>query len=220
MERVDAIAVGKTAVWRVGLVMLAVLLFAGCSSHAVKPKTAGYSQLMQQAQTSQSVGNLEDAKKYYNEAASVDPTQGAPWYQMARIEFSQQNYGLSIVDAREAIRRNPDNTEAQSILTVSGLRVAVQALGSLHDETDPEGPAHQEAMQLAAKMRHVLGQQVLVPPAATTDETARRAHAQRTHRRVHRRSAPRQHAAPKTEAKAAPTKTYSNPFEALPGNGG
>jgi Flp pilus assembly CpaE family ATPase len=109
------------------------------------------------------------------------------------------------------LQRNPSDTNAESILTIAGLRVAVQALGRLHDENNQQGPAHVEAEKLAAKMRETLGQDVLVPPEAKHVEH----HAVR--RRTVRRAAP---AAPAPAAPAAPAPSApasDNPFQALPG---
>jgi hypothetical protein len=56
------------------------------------------------------------------------------------------------------------DTTAQSVLTVSGLRVALDALGMIHRESDPKDPAHLEAAKVAQKLRETLGQDVLTPP--------------------------------------------------------
>lgn len=207
---------------RAMLVVLPVLLMVGCSSHAVKkPQPPSYSQLMQQAQTSQAADEMEKAKSLYRQAADADPTRAAPWYQLARIDFNRQEYGRSITSAREALKRNPTDTKAQSLLTVSGLRVAIQALGSLRDETDPQGPAHQVALQLVQKMRTVLGEDVLVPQASGNQTASRHRSGRRKSRRhvvVHKLT-PEKPAKPTKPVEAKPEKTYSNPFQALPGNG-
>lgn len=193
------------------LVLLAMAT-AGCALQGTKKPVpaATYEQLMQQAAASLGANDTAHAKELYHKAAATDPTRQSPWYQLAKIAFQEQDYGSAIVDAREVLQRDPANIDAQRLLTISGLRVAVLALGSLHEETDPQGPAHQEAEELVKKMRDVLGQDVLVPPASTKRSTR--------HRRVGRRSAPTtaKGATEKSQDSSAPT-TATNPFQALPG---
>lgn len=82
---------------RVLFVALPVLALMGCSHKVVKPQGPDYSQLMQQAQASRSAHDIEGAKNLYHQAADADPTRGAPWLQLAKINFNQQEYGRSIV---------------------------------------------------------------------------------------------------------------------------
>jgi hypothetical protein len=42
---------------------------------------------------------------------------------MAQMRFDSTNYGEAIVNALEALERDPDDTLANSIVAVSGLRV-------------------------------------------------------------------------------------------------
>lgn len=197
---------------RVRFVMLLLMIpvFAGCSLMKTKPEPTGpsYDQLMQQAAARYKAQDIDGAKVLYSKAADAAPTRGEPWYRLAEINFDQQNYGHAIVDAQEVLRRDRTDTNAESILTVAGLRVAVQALGRLHDESDQQGPAHAEAEKLAAKMRETLGQEVLVPPEAKPTR----------HRTRRRRSARK--AAPVVAPKPAPAKAEpasNNPFQGLPG---
>jgi len=205
----------KMAHMRAAALLLLIPAFAGCSMlHRSKPKPVTvhpYDQLMQQADARYNAQDIDGAKALYAKAAAADPTRENPWYRLAQINFDQQNYGRAIVDAQEVLQRNPSDTNAESILTIAGLRVAVQALGRLHDENNQQGPAHVEAEKLAAKMRETLGQDVLVPPEAKHVEH----HAVR--RRTVRRAAP---AAPAPAAPAAPAPSApasDNPFQALPG---
>jgi tetratricopeptide (TPR) repeat protein len=153
-------------------------VLAGCQQNTkpVQPPPVSYDQLMEQAEARIRAQDVDGAKTYFSKAAAADPTRKEPWYRLAQLDFNQQNYGKSIVDAQEVLQRDASDMNAESILTVAGLRVAVDALGRLHDEADLQGPAHQEAVKLAQKMRDTLGQDVLVPPAAKkTRRPARRA---------------------------------------------
>lgn len=197
--------------------LLAVLLLAGCATTTKKPVAPpppSFSQLMQQAEARYAAQDVDGAKALFAKAAAADPTRETPWYRLAQINFDQQNYGRAIVDAQEVLQRNASDTNAESILTIAGLRVAVDALGRLHDEVNLQGPAHAEAAKLAAKMRETLGQDVLVPPAA------------KPVRRAVRRKAVRDEAAGEAAGGASAKKpsatapaSAGNPFQGLPGGG-
>lgn len=209
----------KVAYTRIAVALLLASVVAGCADNKPKPPPPPptYDQLMQQADARFNAQDVDGAKGLYVKAAAADPTHKEPWYRLAQIDFDQQSYGKAIVDAQEVLQRDPTDLNAESILTIAGLRVAVDALGRLHDESDQQGPAHMEAVKLASKMRETLGQDVLVPPATKPK-----------HRVVH-------HAAPTgtdgsqtpatpgaTPAQSAPASTApanSNPFQALPGGG-
>ncbi|WP_457383462.1 tetratricopeptide repeat protein [Rhodanobacter sp. TND4EL1] len=202
---------------RVTFLLLMIPVFAGCSMlHRSKTKPNAihpYDQLMQDADARYNAQDVDGAKALYTKAAAADPTRETPWYRLAQINFDQQNYGRAIVEAQEVLQRNPSDTHAESILTVAGLRVAVQALERLHDESNQQGPAHVEAEKLAAKMRDTLGQDVLVPPEAMPAE---RAPARR--RVTTRRAAPTPPPATTPKPAAPPsTPASDNPFQALPG---
>lgn len=195
---------------RVAALALIVVVLAGCAANTPKPPPPpNYGQLMQQADARYAVQDFDGATVLYKKAAAADPAREVPWYRMAKISFDQQNYGRAIVDAQEALRRDPTDKKAESILTVAGLRVAVEALGRLHDEANDEGPAHMEAENLAKAMRATLGQDVLVPPKSRSRR--RRVY---HHRDVTHEAAP----TPATAAPAAPAS--SNPFQSLPGSSG
>jgi outer membrane protein assembly factor BamD (BamD/ComL family) len=189
--------------------LLLVPLFAGCAANNTKPKPAiaTYDQYIQQADARYQAQDIEGAKALYSKAAAADPTKEVPWYRLAQINFDQQNYGQAIVDAQEVLRRNPANTDAESLMTIAGLRVAVDALGRLHDEANQHGPAHLEAEKLAAKMRETLGQDVLVPPAAKPKK--------KPIRKRSTQNAPTP--TPGTDKTPASSSSGANPFQALPG---
>jgi cytochrome c-type biogenesis protein CcmH/NrfG len=205
---------------RVAIVFLLWLLMtalSGCASLQQSGDAAAnpYDQLLQQAEALYKAEDVEGAKMLYRKAADADPTRARPWYQLAKINFDQQNYGRAIVDAQEVLKRNPTDSNAESILTVAGLRVAVEALGHLHEEADVHGPAHLEAKKLAAKMRETLGQNVLVPPASKA--RYKRPSPSRAQRAA-QRSVPARTATPAKSAKTE-SPSGSNPFQSLPGGG-
>lgn len=119
---------------------------------------------MARAEASVRAQDVAGAKTNFRKASDADPTAKEPWRRLAELDFNAQEYGPAIVEAQEVLKRDPMDTTAQSVLTVSGLRVALDALGMIHRETDPKGPAHLEAARVARKLRETLGQDVLSPP--------------------------------------------------------
>lgn len=208
---------------RIGVVLvLLTLALTGCSAMRKPDQSPGaYDQFMQQADALDKAHDIEGAKALYHKAAAADPTQAHPWYQLAQLNFDQKNYGRAIVNAQEVLKRNPSDSGAESILTIAGLRVAVEALSNLHDESDANGPAHVEAEKLAAKMRQTLGQNVLIPPA---EKKPKHRHRRKTHHYHHTKptSTSKTKAAPKpqptasTEQPKPPAASGLNPFQSLP----
>jgi len=197
---------------------LIVLGLTGCVSHRAKPAAPApsYADTMKQARALFNAHDTAGAKDLYKKAADLNPARAEPWYQLSRINFNEQNYGRAIIGAEEALKRDPSQTDAQSILTIAGLRVAIEALGRLHEDTKLEGPAHNEAEKLASKMREVLGQDVLVPPQESTR------HKRRTRRSrpvTRTRVADKATSKPDTSNEKSSAPSSSNPFQSLSGSG-
>jgi tetratricopeptide (TPR) repeat protein len=188
------------------------LALSACADGNTKHNTGGqnYDQLMQQAESNVRSQNADGAKLYFNKAASADPTRKEPWFRLAQLNFNQQNYGGAIVSAQEVLQRDASDVDAESILTVAGLRVAVEALGRLHDENNLQGPAHQEAEKLAAKLRDTLGEDILVPRKAPQRATV--------YHRSGKKAAAQTAAAPETAATpvATPTAPEAAPIVTTP----
>ncbi|MBA4094433.1 MAG: hypothetical protein C0489_10130 [Candidatus Accumulibacter sp.] len=100
---------------------------------------------------------------------------------MAQMRFDADNYGEAIVNALEALERDPDDTLANSIAAASGLRVSSKSLGELARKNKINGDVKTEAQELAKLLRSSLGEDVLgagtkpKPPArnrTTTTTTA------------------------------------------------
>ncbi len=153
---------------------------------------------MAQADAAVLAGQRERAFAILKGAGSAFPTDKTPWLRMAQMRYDSNNYGEAIVNALEALSRDPDDTLANSIVAVSGLRVSSKALADLTQKNNLSGSVRNEAQDLAKLLRTSLGEDVLVPRAG-------------------RKEAPR-HAAPAATAAAqAPRQSASSsdPFGAL-----
>ena len=108
-------------------------------------------------------GQADKAYGLLKGAGQAFPTDKTPWVRMAQMRFDSKNYGEAIVDALEAIERDPDDTMANSIAAVSGLRVSSKALAELTRKNKLSGNVKTEAEELAKLLRTSLGEDVLVP---------------------------------------------------------
>jgi tetratricopeptide (TPR) repeat protein len=108
-------------------------------------------------------GQPDKAYAVLKSASQAFPSDKTPWVRMAQMRFDANNYGEAIVNALAAIERDPDDTLANSIAAVSGLRVSSKALGELTRKNRLNGDVKSEAQDLAKLLRSSLGEDVLVP---------------------------------------------------------
>jgi tetratricopeptide (TPR) repeat protein len=163
--------------------LTAIVLIAGlgaCSSLPRKDR-ADYAQLLNAAEAEVTAGRIESALIRFDQAAKADPTRKEPWVRSAQLQFDAGNHGRAIVAAEEVLQRDPSDEVADSVLTVSGLRIAAESLqrlqgnGALASET-----ARAEAEHLAATMRATMGGRILDPePKSKIRATPRRRSASR-----------------------------------------
>ena len=184
--------------------MACVALLAGCASPGEAPhssasaKPATMAASMAAVDAAVAAGQADNAMALLKSAAQAYPADKTPWVRIAQMRFDAKNYGEAIVGALKAIERDPDDTIANSIAAVSGLRVSSQALAELTRKSKLSGNVKSEAEELAKLLRTSLGEDVLVPPA--------------------RRPPPARSRATTTAASASSSKsgsTSSDPFDAL-----
>lgn len=108
-------------------------------------------------------GQADKALTLYKGAASAFPADKAPWLRMAQIKFDAANYGDAIVNALEALQRDPNDKVANSIVAVSGLRLSTKSLSVLRSQNDLTGSMRTEAQDLAKVLRESIGETVLIP---------------------------------------------------------
>jgi predicted Zn-dependent protease len=162
-------------------------------------KPATLASAMTDADAAVMAGQNDKAYGILKTASSAFPTEKTPWLRMAQMRYETKDYGDAIVNALEALERDPDDTLANSIVAVSGLRVSSKALADLTQTNNLSGPVRSEAQDLAKLLRSALGEEKLVPEQ-TTRSIARKEPARRT-----AAAAPAAHPAPAS----------SDPFGAL-----
>ncbi len=139
---------------------------------AVKPlPTVGAA--MAEADVAVMAGQNDKAYAILQKAGAGFPTEKTPWVRMAQMRFDGANYGEAIVNALEALERDPDDTLANSIVAVSGLRVTSKALSDLSQKNNLTGNVRTEAQELAKLLRANLNETELVTrPAAVRTRDA------------------------------------------------
>lgn len=145
------------------------LLLGGCAGDGANfphKTTAPLERVMAEADLAAKAGQRDQALALLKGAAGAFPADKTPWVQMAQIKFDHGNYAEAIVNALEALQRDPQDKVANSIVAVAGLRLASRALADLHVQNNVGGSLRAEAQELAKTLRGSLGEEVLVPPPA------------------------------------------------------
>ena len=149
--------------------LVVALLCGGCAT-APKADTADVAKItlesaMAEAAAFQKAGHPEQALTALKAAAARFPADKAPWLRIAQMKFDTANYGEAIMNALEALQRDPSDNAANSIVTVSGLRLATKSLSDLRTQNALTGSVKTEAQDLAKLLRDNLGEAILVPPS-------------------------------------------------------
>lgn len=170
--------------------MVCVALLSACASSGQgsgsMAKGATVEASIAAADAAVAAGQPDKAFALLQAAGQAFPTDKTPWLRMAQMRFDSGNYGEAIVNALEALERDPDEMLAHSIAAVSGLRVSSEALADLTRKNKLSGDVKSEAQDLAKLLRASLGEEVLVPgvkrapppksrPASATRATAKAA---------------------------------------------
>jgi len=148
--------------------LLGPMLLGGCATEepvVQKTPAVTLAHLMAEADTASRAGQYDKAIGILQGAAASFPASKEPWLQMAQIKFDRGNYGDAIGNALETLQRDPEDTVANSIVAVSGLRLSTKALADLTRQNNLSGSTRSEAQVLAKLLRTSLGEDILVPPA-------------------------------------------------------
>lgn len=151
--------------------VVCIALLSGCASSgpaavAAKPAPT-VAAAMAEADAAVMAGQNDKAYTILRSASASFPTEKTPWVRMAQMRFDSANYGEAIANALEALERDPDDTLANSIVAVSGLRVTSKALADLSEKNNLTGNVRTEAQELAKLLRANLNESELVTrPAA------------------------------------------------------
>ena len=153
-----------------------LLLLTACATDSAivrteKPQAVPLDRALMEADAALATGQTDKAQGILKSAATNYPADKAPWLQLAQIKFDRASYGEAILNAQEALQRDPGDKLGNSIIAVSGLRLSTRALADLSQQNNLNGSLRSEAQDLARLLRTSLGEDVLVP---TTNTAARK----------------------------------------------
>ncbi|WEF34646.1 tetratricopeptide repeat protein [Pseudoduganella chitinolytica] len=121
--------------------------------------------LLGKATQASGAGQKEQAVTLWKQAAVAFPTEKQPWVNIAQARFDAEQYGEAIVNAQEVLVRDPNDRVANSIIAISGLRVATRALSDLSRQNNLSGTTRTDAQEMAKMLRETLGEAVLMKDA-------------------------------------------------------
>jgi tetratricopeptide (TPR) repeat protein len=147
------------------LLMLSACATDGSGIRSEKASAATLERALAEADTAVAAGQTDKAQTILKNAATSYPADKTPWLHMAQLKFDRASYGEAILDAQEALQRDPLDKLGNSIIAVSGLRLSTKALADLSQQNNLNGSLRSEAQDLAKLLRSSLGEDVLVPPA-------------------------------------------------------
>jgi tetratricopeptide (TPR) repeat protein len=158
--------------------ILLVALLSACSATPpkanVQPSFTSLEDMLAQASTEAKAGRSEKAITQLKNVTKLYPVDKKPWLQIAQIHFDNSNYGEAVINALEALQRDPTDKLANSIIAVSGLRLSTKALSDLSKQNNLSGSVRTEAQDLAKLLRESLGESVLVPTRGKSSATTGR----------------------------------------------
>ncbi|SHM32256.1 hypothetical protein SAMN05192549_101292 [Duganella sacchari] len=149
----------------VSLLLLSACATDGAAIRVDKPQPATLDRALAEADTALSGGHTDKAQTILKAAAASYPSDKTPWLHMAQMKFDRASYGEAIINAQEALLRDPNDKLGHSIVAVSGLRLSTKALADLSQQNNLNGSLRSEAQDLAKLLRTSLGEDVLVPGA-------------------------------------------------------
>jgi tetratricopeptide (TPR) repeat protein len=147
------------------LLLLSACATDGASVRAEKPQVVTLDRALADADAALVAGQVEKAHTILKSAATNYPADKTPWLHMAQMKFDRASYGEAIINAQEALQRDPNDKLGNSIVAVSGLRLSTKALADLSQQNNLSGSLRSEAQDLAKLLRTSLGEDVLVPSA-------------------------------------------------------
>lgn len=149
-------------------ILIGAAALSGCAGDAPlqrgdKASLQSIENMLADADRAAAAGQHEKSLAVLKAAAASYPAEKAPWLHMAQTRFDRGNYSDAILQAQEALQRDPADKQAHSIIAVSGLRLSTRSLSELSQQSNLGGSVRSEAQELARMLRNTLGEDVLVP---------------------------------------------------------
>lgn len=143
-------------------------LFTACATPntappAPAPVAPTLESYLSQATQAQADGQREKARGFYRDAAKAYPTDKTPWLKLAEDYFAAGDYGNAVLAGQEVLERDPQDTTANSLLAVSGLRITAGSLKALRKDAEYPVGSREEALAVTRSLRETLGETALLP---------------------------------------------------------
>jgi tetratricopeptide (TPR) repeat protein len=148
--------------------LLSACAIDGDSVRADKFQASTLERALAESDVAVAAGQNDKAQQILRGAATTFPADKTPWLHIAQLKFDRGNYGEAIMNALEALQRDPNDKLGNSIVAVSGLRLSTRALSDLSLQNNLSGSLRSEAQDLAKLLRTSLGEEVLVPPTGAS----------------------------------------------------
>ncbi len=145
------------------LLLLSACATDGAMVRAERPQAAPLDRALADADAALAAGRTDKAQSILKSAAVDYPADKTPWLHLAQMKFDRASYGEAIMNALEALQRDPNDKLGNSIVAVSGLRLSTKALADLSEQNNLSGSLRSEAQDLAKLLRTTLVEDVLVP---------------------------------------------------------
>jgi tetratricopeptide (TPR) repeat protein len=155
--------------------VVCVAALSACTTAPVAPQAAAkppLQSMLAQAGAASNAGQKEQAVALWKQAAAAYPADKSPWLSIAQTRYEAGQYGDAIINAQEVLVRDPNDTLANSIIAISGLRLSTRSLSDLSRQNNLSGSIRTESQDLAKLLRESLGENVLVPPAPAPAQQA------------------------------------------------
>ena len=143
---------------RLGAAAALVAALSACNTTPpTVPPAPQLQDLLADASKASAAGDKEAAVNLWKKSAEAFPKEKAPWSSIAQTRYEAGQYGEAIQAALEVLVRDPNDTVANSIIAVSGLRLSTRALNDLSRQNNLSGSIKTEAQDLAKLLRQSLG---------------------------------------------------------------
>ncbi|RJS91699.1 hypothetical protein D3260_14740 [Salinisphaera sp. Q1T1-3] len=203
--------------WATAVGLAVVLLLSGCASMG-ESEHLTHDQLMNQAANRAADGDSTDAISLFEKAAKADPVDPTPWVGIAKLHFDNSDYVKALTASEEAISRDGQNNQANSIALVSSLRLAEASLATLQNQSDLKGSMRQRANQLADQLRETLGESIL--PAGESEDSGKSQTTRKRRRSSTRHSSSHSRRSSSSASRSASQSSSSKSTSAAPDDAG
>lgn len=159
------------------LLLLPVMILAGCQPQNVRPDAAGAGdnnsgnaiELQQRAYQAYQQGDWQAAEKAYVALTRQVPQEAEPWFRLGNVYAHLEQPGQAVAAYQEALVRDPGHGKAWHNMGIVQLRQAMNSFLHLQNATEAGDPLNARAQTMLDTVTRILEQDF----ESTVDETVR-----------------------------------------------